>query len=66
MAKLGVELPYELDERLRAFVPWGNKGKLIEGLLILAVESAENDHGTVDQGGNLIQKGMEAYYNAHK
>lgn len=61
MAKLGVELPDELDERLRAFVPWGNKGKLVEGLLILAAESAEND-----SGGNLIEDAMRAYYDAHK
>lgn len=59
MAKLGVVIPDELDERLRAFVSWGRKGKLIEGLLILVVEQAEA--GNTD----LIHKAMAEYYDAH-
>jgi hypothetical protein len=55
MAKTGFEIPSELEARLRRFVPWGKKGKLIEGLLRLAVEDEE-----------LRRRALKAYYNAHK
>lgn len=60
MAKLGFELPYELEVRLRRHVSWGKKGKLIEGLIILAVENADQDDG------HLIKDAMRAYHDTHK
>ena len=38
MAKLGFELPSEIDARLRHVIPWGRKQKIIIGLLLLMLD----------------------------
>ena len=38
MAKLGFDIPTEIDTRLRSVIPWGRKQKIIIGLLLLMLD----------------------------
>jgi len=60
MAKLGFEIPDELDARLRRHVAWGNKGKVIEGLLLVMVERLERGDSS------LRNDAFQAYWLTHK
>ena len=60
MTKLGFNIPDDLDERLRKFVPWGSKGIVVEGLIRAMVEREEKGDHT------LYAEAVTAYWNAHK
>jgi len=60
VAKLGFHLPNSIDARLRRFVPWGGKGRIIEGLLRVMLDELES--GEI----RLWKKARDAYWNAHK
>lgn len=60
MAKLGFEIPTEIEVRLRKYVAWGNKGKIIEGLLLVMVERLEAGDD------DLYKQALVAYWEAHR
>lgn len=45
MAKLGIDIPPELEEKLRHLLPWGTKAGVVEELLWQLAE--RNDQGEV-------------------
>lgn len=59
MAKLGFEIPEKLERRLRKHVAWGNKGKVIEGLLLVMVARLERGDGA------LLLEATSAYWREH-
>ena len=48
MSKLGFELPDELENCLKQYIPWGIKGAVITELIWQFVESAAKDPVIVD------------------
>jgi hypothetical protein len=60
MAKTGFDLPPELEARLKRFVGWGRKSKVMEGLLLVMLERAEAGDTS------LLVEALRKYWFAHK